>query len=142
MCIRDSLKLVRASAALAAQHYSPLVADRGFRSLVSRLAGARVSALVFEGVGVVIAAKELVGDAAQPAPASLRGAAGLSASDAAVASASPSAAAAPAAAAYVGFFQAEDGIRDVERSRGLGDVYKRQVLEQHPASLRLSLIHI
>ena len=24
--------------------------------------------------------------------------------------------------------QAEDGIRDVERSRGLGDVYKRQVL--------------
>ena len=27
----------------------------------------------------------------------------------------------------VGFFQAEDGIRDVERSRGLGDVYKRQI---------------
>ena len=26
------------------------------------------------------------------------------------------------------FFQAEDGIRDVERSRGLGDVYKRQKL--------------
>ena len=26
------------------------------------------------------------------------------------------------------FFQAEDGIRDVERSRGLGDVYKRQVI--------------
>ncbi len=26
------------------------------------------------------------------------------------------------------FFQAEDGIRDVERSRGLGDVYKRQPL--------------
>ena len=26
----------------------------------------------------------------------------------------------------VDFFQAEDGIRDVERSRGLGDVYKRQ----------------
>ena len=25
------------------------------------------------------------------------------------------------------FFQAEDGIRDVERSRGLGDVYKRQM---------------
>ncbi len=24
------------------------------------------------------------------------------------------------------FFQAEDGIRDVERSRGLGDVYKRR----------------
>ena len=27
---------------------------------------------------------------------------------------------------HVVFFQAEDGIRDVERSRGLGDVYKRQ----------------
>ena len=27
------------------------------------------------------------------------------------------------------FFQAEDGIRDVERSRGLGDVYKRQVFD-------------
>ncbi len=27
---------------------------------------------------------------------------------------------------FVFFFQAEDGIRDVERSRGLGDVYKRQ----------------
>ena len=29
---------------------------------------------------------------------------------------------------YVGvfFFQAEDGIRDLVRSRGLGDVYKRQ----------------
>ena len=26
------------------------------------------------------------------------------------------------------FFQAEDGIRDLVRSRGLGDVYKRQVL--------------
>ena len=30
----------------------------------------------------------------------------------------------------VGFFlQAEDGIRDLVRSRGLGDVYKRQVRE-------------
>ena len=29
------------------------------------------------------------------------------------------------------FFQAEDGIRDLVRSRGLGDVYKRQVLA-HP----------
>ena len=31
---------------------------------------------------------------------------------------------------YVGyfFFQAEDGIRDLVRSRGLGDVYKRQLL--------------
>ena len=28
------------------------------------------------------------------------------------------------------FFQAEDGIRDVERSRGLGDVYKRQIYAQ------------
>ena len=31
------------------------------------------------------------------------------------------------------FFQAEDGIRDAQESRGLGDVYKRQVL----ASLEL-----
>ena len=29
---------------------------------------------------------------------------------------------------FVFFFQAEDGIRDLVRSRGLGDVYKRQVL--------------
>ncbi len=28
------------------------------------------------------------------------------------------------------FFQAEDGIRDVERSRGLGDLYKRQALDR------------
>ena len=28
------------------------------------------------------------------------------------------------------FFQAEDGIRDLVRSRGLGDVYKRQDLTQ------------
>ena len=27
------------------------------------------------------------------------------------------------------FFQAEDGIRDAQESRGLGDVYKRQVRE-------------
>ena len=27
------------------------------------------------------------------------------------------------------FFQAEDGIRDAQESRGLGDVYKRQVYE-------------
>ena len=26
------------------------------------------------------------------------------------------------------FFQAEDGIRDLVRSRGLGDVYKRQTM--------------
>ena len=31
------------------------------------------------------------------------------------------------------FFQAEDGIRDLVRSRGLGDVYKRQI-----QTLRLS----
>ena len=30
---------------------------------------------------------------------------------------------------YFFFFQAEDGIRDLVRSRGLGDVYKRQGLD-------------
>ena len=30
---------------------------------------------------------------------------------------------------WVVFFQAEDGIRDLVRSRGLGDVYKRQVMQ-------------
>eukprot|EP00656_Telonema_subtile_P014176 TRINITY_DN17228_c0_g1_i3.p1 TRINITY_DN17228_c0_g1~~TRINITY_DN17228_c0_g1_i3.p1 ORF type:complete len:106 (+),score=24.72 TRINITY_DN17228_c0_g1_i3:75-392(+) len=30
------------------------------------------------------------------------------------------------------FFQAEDGIRDLVRSRGLGDVYKRQPVSSHP----------
>ena len=30
------------------------------------------------------------------------------------------------ACCVVFFFQAEDGIRDLVRSRGLGDVYKRQ----------------
>ena len=34
------------------------------------------------------------------------------------------------------FFQAEDGIRDLVRSRGLGDVYKRQV------SLSLKIIFL
>ena len=29
-------------------------------------------------------------------------------------------------------FQAEDGIRDLVRSRGLGDVYKRQLHESPP----------
>eukprot|EP00656_Telonema_subtile_P019897 TRINITY_DN21093_c0_g1_i1.p1 TRINITY_DN21093_c0_g1~~TRINITY_DN21093_c0_g1_i1.p1 ORF type:complete len:112 (-),score=17.63 TRINITY_DN21093_c0_g1_i1:105-440(-) len=29
---------------------------------------------------------------------------------------------------YIFFFQAEDGIRDLVRSRGLGDVYKRQIV--------------
>mgnify|MGYP003377895948 CR=1 FL=1 len=28
---------------------------------------------------------------------------------------------------FIVFFQAEDGIRDLVRSRGLGDVYKRQI---------------
>ena len=63
------------------------------------------------------------------------------------------------------FFQAEDGIRDLVRSRGLGDVYKRQYLHAqasassiapaetlppmsqyvdaaHGVGLNLSLIHI
>ena len=31
---------------------------------------------------------------------------------------------------FVFFFQAEDGIRDLVRSRGLGDVYKRQGILQ------------
>ena len=31
------------------------------------------------------------------------------------------------------FFQAEDGIRDLVRSRGLGDVYKRQALHHEDA---------
>ena len=30
------------------------------------------------------------------------------------------------------FFQAEDGIRDLVRSRGLGDVYKRQIRDYRP----------
>ena len=32
------------------------------------------------------------------------------------------------------FFQAEDGIRDLVRSRGLGDVYKRQCGQHLPAT--------
>ena len=35
------------------------------------------------------------------------------------------------------FFQAEDGIRDLVRSRGLGDVYKRQGLMRD----RLEILH-
>ena len=31
---------------------------------------------------------------------------------------------------YFFFFQAEDGIRDLVRSRGLGDVYKRQIVNR------------
>ena len=33
------------------------------------------------------------------------------------------------------FFQAEDGIRDLVRSRGLGDVYKRQAQQLIPLHL-------
>ena len=36
------------------------------------------------------------------------------------------------------FFQAEDGIRDLVRSRGLGDVYKRQTME----GMKLNLEHV
>ena len=32
------------------------------------------------------------------------------------------------------FFQAEDGIRDLVRSRGLGDVYKRQLVQLLPVA--------
>ena len=32
-------------------------------------------------------------------------------------------------------FQAEDGIRDLVRSRGLGDVYKRQVKDILPVAI-------
>ena len=34
--------------------------------------------------------------------------------------------------AAIFFFQAEDGIRDAQESRGLGDVYKRQTLDLRP----------
>ena len=40
------------------------------------------------------------------------------------------------------FFQAEDGIRDLVRSRGLGDVYKRQPGKvQFPFKKRFSLLN-
>ena len=38
------------------------------------------------------------------------------------------------------FFQAEDGIRDLVRSRGLGDVYKRQT--QRRLALVLTVLAI
>ena len=48
---------------------------------------------------------------------------------------------------YFVFFQAEDGIRDLVRSRGLGDVYKRQrhdraggVLDLRPGDRRLAAL--
>ena len=40
---------------------------------------------------------------------------------------------------YFLFFQAEDGIRDLVRSRGLGDVYKRQMLHLTTDSFMLYL---
>ena len=36
------------------------------------------------------------------------------------------------------FFQAEDGIRDLVRSRGLGDVYKRQEAVRYADLLRVA----
>ena len=39
------------------------------------------------------------------------------------------------------FFQAEDGIRDLVRSRGLGDVYKRQILVTATQANGTVLIH-
>ena len=38
------------------------------------------------------------------------------------------------------FFQAEDGIRDLVRSRGLGDVYKRQQPDRHFGSADLRFL--
>ena len=35
---------------------------------------------------------------------------------------------------FIFFFQAEDGIRDAQESRGLGDVYKRQDIYYTPTS--------
>ena len=40
------------------------------------------------------------------------------------------------------FFQAEDGIRDLVRSRGLGDVYKRQELLELKAMTRFSRVSV
>ena len=43
------------------------------------------------------------------------------------------------------FFQAEDGIRDLVRSRGLGDVYKRQIEDtfvNEKSSLNLDSINL
>ena len=36
-------------------------------------------------------------------------------------------------------FQAEDGIRDLSQSRGLGDVYKRQVLGLDESTIELGI---
>ena len=40
---------------------------------------------------------------------------------------------------HIFFFQAEDGIRDLVRSRGLGDVYKRQDQGQQVALVAAAL---
>ena len=40
------------------------------------------------------------------------------------------------------FFQAEDGIRDLVRSRGLGDVYKRQLLDRPSRGLFTRLVRL
>ena len=44
----------------------------------------------------------------------------------------------PAAPSWPFFFQAEDGIRDRSPSRGLGDVYKRQVFTMYDVRTNLS----
>ena len=45
---------------------------------------------------------------------------------------------------FVCFFQAEDGIRDAQESRGLGDVYKRQLLSivQMPSGIPVATVAI
>ena len=40
------------------------------------------------------------------------------------------------------FFQAEDGIRDLVRSRGLGDVYKRQIHTDEEAAMAAEYVDI
>ena len=37
------------------------------------------------------------------------------------------------------FFQAEDGIRDLVRSRGLGDVYKRQEIDKDVVKSKINM---
>ena len=39
-------------------------------------------------------------------------------------------------------FQAEDGIRDLVRSRGLGDVYKRQVRDAQQGQQRIRRLDV
>ena len=40
------------------------------------------------------------------------------------------------------FFQAEDGIRDLVRSRGLGDVYKRQFMHFAAENVDVAVIEV